>query len=84
MTGKDGVNIFEYSNAGTQLVDVVDNAEHYIRDRLDENSMYDIDNKIIIDDSLKKEMTKDGQKRFSKMFSPSKAIAKKLTSKFSI
>ena len=84
MTGKDNINIFEYSNAGTRLVDVVDNAEHYLRDRLDENLMYDVDNKIIIDDSIKESMTKDGQKRFSKMFIPAKAIAKKLTSKFSL
>ena len=63
---------------------MVDNAEHYLRDRLDENLMYDVDNKIIIDDSIKESMTKDGQKRFSKMFIPAKAIAKKLTSKFSI
>ena len=84
MKGEEGVVIFEYSNSGTKFIDTIDNAEHYIRDRLDENTLYDVDNSIIIDDSLKKEMTKDGQKRFSKMFSPAKAIAKKLTSKFSI
>lgn len=84
MKGEERIVIFEYSNEGTKFIDTIDNAEHYIMARLDENSLYDVDNSIIIDDSIKKVMTKDGQKRFSKMFVPAKAITKKLTSKFSI
>ena len=84
MKSKDGVNIFEYSNKGTQLIDVVDNAEHYIRDQLDANLMYDIDNRIIIDASIKDDMTKEGQKRFGKLFCPAKSIVKKLTAKISL
>jgi len=79
-----GVHIFEYSNNGTILLDVVDKAEHYLRDRLDENTMFDIDNKIIIDDAIKADMTKEGQKRFGKLFCPAKSITKKLSAKFSL
>jgi len=80
----DKVSIFEYSNEGTKFIAEIDNAEHYLRDQLDANAMYDIDNKIIIDDALKDSMTKDGQKRFNKLFCPSKSLVKKLTAKFSI
>jgi len=78
------VSIFEYSNEGTKFIGDIDNAEHYLREQLDTNALYDIDNKIIIDDALKDSMTKDGQKKFGKLFCPSKSLVKKLSAKFSI
>lgn len=84
MKSEEGVTIFEYSNEGTKVIGTFDNAEHYLRDQLDDNPMYDIDNKIILDEALKDCMTKDGQKRFSKLFCPSKSLVKKLSARFSI
>ena len=81
---EDKVTILEYSSKEIKFVAEVDNAEHYLRDQLDDNPMYDIDNKIILDDALKDCMTKDGQKKFSKLFCPSKSIIKKLSAKFSL
>ena len=77
------IHIMEYSNDGTKLINMVDNAEHYLRDQLDANTLYDIDNRIIIDDAIKDDMTKEGQKRFGKLFCPAKTISKKLSAKFS-
>ena len=81
---EDGIAIFEYSVKGTRLVKTVDNIEQYLRDQVDMDSLYEYDNKIIIDDVIKDKMTKDGAKRFSKHFTPAKAIVKKLSAKFSL
>ena len=81
---EDKVTILEYSSKEIKFVTEVDNAEHYLRDQLDDNPLYDIDNKIILDDALKECMTKDGQKKFSKLFCPSKSMIKKLSAKFSV
>ena len=78
------VDIFEYSAEGTRLVEQVDNVEQYIRDQVEINSLYEIDNKIIIDDVIADKFTKEGQKRFKPLFAPAKKIAKKLSAKFSI
>jgi len=77
------VDIFEYSENGTRLVEQVNNVEQYIRDQVDTNSLYEIDNKIIIDDVISDKFTKEGQKRFKSLFSPAKKIAKKLSAKVS-
>ena len=84
MQGPEGVIVMEYSNKGAKLLEVVDNTEHYLRDKTNEDIMYELDNKIIIDSEIKESMTKEGQKRFSKLFCPSKSIAKKLSAKFSV
>ena len=81
---EDGVSIFEYSVKGTRLVQTVDNIEQYLRDQVDMDSLYEFDNKIIIDDVIKDKMTKDGAKRFGKHFTPAKAIVKKLSAKLSL
>jgi hypothetical protein len=81
---EDKVSILQYSKDGTKVMGETDNVENYLRKQLDDNELYDIDNKIIIDSQLKESMTKDGQKKFNKLFCPSKALIKKLTSKFSI
>jgi hypothetical protein len=78
------IDIFEYSADGTRLVEQVDNVEQYIRDQVEINSLYEIDNKIIIDDVIADKFTKEGQKRFKPLFAPAKKIAKKLSAKFSI
>jgi len=77
------VDIFEYSAEGTRLVEQVTNVEQYIRDQVDINALYEIDNKIIIDDVIADKFTKEGQKRFKPLFSPAKKIAKKLSAKLS-
>lgn len=78
------VDVFEYSDTGTRLVDQIDNVEQYIRDQVEINSLYEIENKIIIDDIITDKFTKEGQKRFKPLFAPAKKIAKKLSAKFSI
>jgi hypothetical protein len=77
------IDVFEYSATGTRLVEQVDNVEQYIRDQVEINSLYEIDNKIIIDDIIADKFTKEGQKRFKPLFAPAKKIAKKLSAKFS-
>jgi len=77
------IDVFEYSDTGTRLVEQVDNVEQYIRDQVEINSLYEIDNKIIIDDVIAEKFTKEGQKRFKPLFAPAKKIAKKLSSRIS-
>jgi hypothetical protein len=78
------IDVFEYSADGTRLVEQVDNVEQYIRDQVEINALYEIDNKIIIDDVIADKFTKEGQARFKPLFAPAKKIAKKLSAKFSI
>ena len=78
------IDIFEYSENGTRLVEQVSNVEQYIRDQVEINALYEIDNKIIIDDVIANKFTKEGQARFKPLFAPAKKIAKKLSAKFSI
>jgi hypothetical protein len=78
------VDIFEYSAEGTRLVEQITNVEQYIRDQIEINTLYEIDNKIIIDDVIKDKFTKEGKERFKPLFAPAKKIAKKLSAKFSI
>ena len=80
----DVVNIFEYSMKGTRLVDSVENVEMYLRDQVDINSLYEYDNKLLVDSTLKDKFTKEGAKRFKNLFTPARSIAKKLSAKFSI
>ena len=77
------VDIFEYSAEGTRLVAQTDNVEQYIRDQVEINSLYEIDNKIIIDDVMKDKFTKEGQERFKGLYAPPKKIAKKLSARLS-
>ena len=77
------IDIFEYSAEGTRLIEQVDNVEQYIRDQVEINALYEIDNKIIIDDVIADKFTKEGQKRFKPLFAPAKKIAKKLSARLS-
>ncbi len=77
------VDIFEYSAEGTRLVEQVSNVEQYIRDQVEINALYEIDNKIIIDDVIKEKFTKEGKERFKPLFAPAKKVAKKLSARLS-
>ena len=77
------VDIFEYSADGTRLVAQTDNVEQYIRDQVETNAYYEMDNKIIIDDVMKDKFTKEGQERFKGLYAPPKKIAKKLSARLS-
>ena len=79
-----GVDIYQYSANGTKLIDTTGDIEKYIRDQVELDSLYEYDNKIIIDDVIKDKFTKEGAKRFKSLFAPAKSVAKKLGAKFSI
>ena len=80
----NGAQLFEYSVKGTRLVETTDNIEQYLRDQVDIDSLYEFDNKIIVDDNLQSKFTKEGAKRFKKHFTPAKSIVKKLSAKLSL
>ena len=80
----DGVvDVFEYSAEGTKLVAQTNNVEQYLRDEVEKNTLYEIENKIIIDDVIKQKFTKEGQERFKSLYAPAKKIAKKLAARLS-
>ncbi len=57
------IDIFEYSAEGTRLVAQTDNVEQYIRDQVDTNAYYEMDNKVIIDDVMADKFTKERQRK---------------------
>jgi hypothetical protein len=81
---EDKVNVFEYSVKGTKLITTTDKPEQYIRDQVEMSTVYEYDNKLIINDDIEEMFTKEGAKRFKKHFTPAKSIVKKLSAKFSI
>lgn len=83
MTDSGSIDIFQYSKEGTKIVDSTNSVEMYLRDQFDKNSLYDIQNKVIIDDVIKDKFTKEGKERFKKLFVPPAKIAKNLAAKFS-
>ena len=83
MTDNGNIDIFEYSSEGTKLISQTNNIEQYLRDQIETNSLYEIENKIIIDDVITNKFTKEGKERFKSLFSPAHKIAKKLGSKLS-
>jgi len=83
LTDSGKIDIFEYSTDGTKLIDQTDNVENYIRAQVETNSLYEIENKIIIDDVIQNKFTKEGQKRFKSLFTPAKKVAKKLSARLS-
>lgn len=79
------VQILQYDGDGVKVIgNKIDNLEQYLRDQVELNSFYEYDNKIIIDDVIKKDFSKEGTKRFSRHFATPKSIIKKLGAKFSI
>jgi len=83
MSEGGNVDIFEYSADGTRLVAQTDNVEQYIRDEIEKNTLYEIENKVIIDEPVKDKFTKEGQERFKSLYAPPKKIAKKLSARLS-
>jgi hypothetical protein len=83
LTDSGKVDVFQYSSEGTKLIDTVDNVEQYIRDQVEINPLYEVENKIIVDDIISDKFTKEGQKRFKPLFAPAKKIAKKLAARLS-
>ena len=77
------IDVFEYSDTGTKMIAQTDDVEKYIRDQIEINTLYEIENKIIIDDVIKDKFTKEGQARFKSLYTPAKKIAKKLSAKLS-
>ena len=77
------IDIFEYSSEGTRLIAQTTNVEQYLRDEVEKNVLYEIENKIIIDDVIKDRFTKEGQERFKSLYAPAKKIAKKLSARLS-
>jgi hypothetical protein len=77
------IDIFEYSSEGTRLIAQTTNVEQYLRDEVEKNVLYEIENKIIIDDVIKQKFTKEGQERFKSLYAPAKKIAKKLAARLS-
>ena len=45
------IDIFEYSSEGTKLISQTNNIEQYLRDQIETNSLYEIENKIFINNS---------------------------------
>ena len=82
---EDGTaEIIQYGAKGMSVVqDNITNLEQYLRDQVDIDSLYEFDNKLLIDEDLTKSFTKEGQKRFKRHVVKPKAIAKKLGAKFS-
>lgn len=79
------IDVIEYSARGMRVVDSgIDKLEQYLRDAVDLNTFYEYDYKLIIDEDLKKNFTKAGEKRFSRHFASPAKIAKKLSARFSI
>ena len=77
------IDVLEYSDTGTKMVAQIDDVEKYIRDQIEINTLYEIENKIIIDDVIKDKFTKEGQARFKSLYTPAKKIAKKLAARLS-
>lgn len=80
----DGARIFRYSSEGVCLVDTTTNVENYIRNQVDQNVLYELDNTVIIDSSLQKQFTKEGSDRFKLLFLDPQKFVKKLTAKISL
>ena len=75
--------LLEYSQKGMKVLEGgIEKLEQYLRDQVEINALWEYDNKVIIDEELGKQLTKEGQRRFKKYFAAPKVIAKKLGSKF--
>ena len=83
LSDNGNIDVIQYSMDGMKVVDSTSMVETYLRDKLDENSLYEIDNKIIIDEVIKDKFTKEGRSRFKKLFMPPSKMAKKLAARFS-
>lgn len=77
------VECIEYSAKGMKVLEGgIEKFEQHLRDQVEISALWEYDNKIIIDEELSKQLTKEGQKRFKKYFAAPKVIAKKLGATF--
>lgn len=75
--------VLQYSQKGMKVLEGgIEKLEQYLRDQVEIDAFWEYDNKIIIDEELGEQLTKEGQKRFKKYFAAPKVIAKKLGAKF--
>ena len=73
----------EYTAKGMKVLESgIEKLEQHLRDQVEIDALWEFDNKVIIDEELSKQLTKEGRKRFKKYFVAPKVIAKKLGSKF--
>lgn len=81
---EDGtVEVLQYSQKGMKVLEGgIEKLEQYLRDQVEIDAFWEYDNKLIIDEELGEQLTKEGQKRFKKYFAAPKVIAKKLGAKF--
>ena len=81
---EDGTSdVIQYSQKGMKVLDGgIEKLEQYLRDQVEIDVLWEYDNKIIIDEELGKQLTKEGKKRFKRYFAAPKVIAKKLGAKF--
>ena len=78
-------DLLEYSQKGMKVLESsIEKLEQYLRDQVEIDALWEYDNKIIIDEELSKQLTKEGQKRFKKYLVSPKVVAKKLGAKFVI
>ena len=49
-----------------KVLDEIEKLEQYLRDQVEIDVLWEYDNKIIIDEELGKQLTKEGKKRFKK------------------
>ena len=83
VSGDGGVTIIKYSAEGVEVVTKTESIETYLRDQVDINPLYEYENKLLIDDNIKGDLTKEGQKRFARHFVSPKKLAKKMTARLS-
>ena len=78
------ISVLEYGAEGVVLKAAsIENPEQYLRDLVEQDDLFEMDHKIVIDAPVKKYFTKEGAKRFNYFMEPKKFI-KKLTSRFSL
>jgi len=76
--------VIQYSQKGMKVLEGgIEKLEQYLRDQVEIDALWEYDNKIIIDEELGEQLTKEGRKRFKKYFAAPKVIAKKLGASFS-
>ncbi len=75
--------LIQYSQKGMKVLEGgIEKLEQYLRDQVEIDAFWEFDNKIIIDEELGEQLTKEGKRRFKKYFAAPKVIAKKLGAKF--
>ena len=81
---ESGVTVLEYSAEGIRtLATKVQSPEQYLRDTIEADELYELDHKIVIDEPIRENFTKEGAKRFN-YFAPPKKLAKRLAARIAL